>query len=61
MEITKIHDIKFDTEESIMTATLATENKLIMLMSSGNVICYNINEQKGEHLFSVKSNFIKSY
>jgi len=57
MEITKIHDIKFDTEESIITATLATENKLIMLMSSGNVICYNINEQKGEHLFSVKSNF----
>jgi hypothetical protein len=57
MEITKIHDIRFDTEESIMTATLATENKLIMLMSSGNVICYNIDKQKGEHLFSVKSNF----
>lgn len=57
MEITKIHDIRFDTEERIMTATLAAENSLIMLMSSGNVIRYNIDEQKGEHLFSVKSNF----
>jgi hypothetical protein len=57
MEITKVHDITFSTEESIMTTSLSAPNELVMLMSSGNVIRYNIAEQKGQHLFSVKSNF----
>lgn len=57
MTIKKIHDIRFDTEESIMTVALTAANELIMLMSSGNVIRYNIDEQKEQHLFSVKSSF----
>lgn len=57
MKLKKIHDIKLDTKENIMTVTLATANELIMLMSSGDVIRYYIDQQKREHLFSVKSNF----
>jgi hypothetical protein len=57
MEISQVHNITFNTEESIITAALSAPNELIMLMSSGDVIRYNIEEQKGEHLFSVKSSF----
>lgn len=57
MKITEIHNITFDTEESIMTASLSTFNELILLMSSGNVIRHTIDEQKTAHLFSVKSSF----
>ncbi|MFT6842911.1 MAG: hypothetical protein ACJASR_001684 [Psychroserpens sp.] len=57
MEISQVHNITFDTEESIITATVSAPDELVMLMSSGNVIRYDIDEQKGEHLFSVKSSF----
>lgn len=56
MEISKVYDIAFSTEESIMTASLSGPSELIMLMSSGDVIRYNIEKQEGEGLFSVKSN-----
>lgn len=57
MEITKVHDITFDTEESIKTASLYAPNEFVVLTSSGNVFSYNIEGQKGKHLFSVKSLF----
>lgn len=57
MKIAKIQDLKFDTEERIMAATLANENELVMLLSSGDVVRFNISEHKGEYLFSVKSSF----
>jgi len=57
MEITKIHDITFSTEESIMSASMSGQNEIVMLMSSGKVMRYNILEQKGQFLFSVKSPF----
>lgn len=57
MEIRKIHDRTFTTDESIMTVSLSGPHELVMLMSSGNVIRYNIEEQKGKHLFSTKSVF----
>ncbi|MGH1387667.1 hypothetical protein [Kordia sp.] len=55
MKITEIHNITFDTEERIITASLSTSNDLTMLISSGDVIRHTIDEQKSEHLFSVKS------
>lgn len=57
MEIRKIHDITFSTDESIMTASLSGPHELVMLMSSGNVIRYDLREQNGKHLFSTKSIF----
>ncbi len=57
MKISQIHNIKFNTEESVKTATLSTPNELVMLMSSGDVVRYYIEEQKREHLFSVKNSF----
>ncbi|PQJ16661.1 hypothetical protein [Aureicoccus marinus] len=57
MKIKKTHDIQLNTEDSIITAAPASINELVMLMSSGNVIRYSIDDQKQEHLFSVKSSF----
>lgn len=56
MKINKIYDITFDTDETIMTATLSKSNEIVMLMSSGSVIRFNLETQNVEHLFSVKSN-----
>lgn len=55
MDLNKIHEITFNTEESIITASLSAVNEWIMLMSSGKVIRYKINEPTGQYLFSVKS------
>lgn len=57
MEITKLHNISLSTEESIITTSLSAPNELVMLMSSGNVVRYNVDEQKKHHLFSIKSSF----
>lgn len=57
MKITELHKITFDTDENIMTATLSTSNEVVMLMSSGNVIRYNINDKTKQNLFPVKSCF----
>lgn len=56
MKTNKIYDITFDTDETIMTATLSKSNEIVMLMSSGSVIRFNLNDREGKHLFSVKSN-----
>ena len=55
MEIEKIHELIF--EEKIETATLSNSNKIVMLMSSGSVITFNLIEENAEYLFSTKSNF----
>jgi len=57
MEISQTHNVTFDTEESIITATLSAPDELVMLMSSGNVIRFDCAEKKGEHLFSTKNSF----
>ena len=57
MKTNKIYDTTIDTDETIITATLSKSNEVIMLMSSGNVIRFNVDDEKGEHLFSVKSAF----
>lgn len=57
MKVNKIYDITFDTDESIMTATLSKSNEVVMLMSSGSVVRSNLDDKKGEYLFSVKSSF----
>lgn len=56
MKTNKIYDITVDTEDTIITATLSKPNEVVMLLSSGDVIRFNLDEQKGEQLFSVKSN-----
>jgi hypothetical protein len=55
MELNKLHEIKFDTDETIVTATLSSSNELVLLMSSGNVVRYTIDEKSGRDLFSVNS------
>ena len=55
MNLTKIQTVTFDTEDRIITSALSAPNELVMLLSSGDVIRYDFKEQKGEHLFSVKS------
>jgi hypothetical protein len=55
MKTNKIYEITFDTEETIMTATLSKANEVVMLMSSGTVIRFNLDDKNGKHLFSVKS------
>ncbi len=57
MEIVKINETRFDIEENIITVSLSGFNEFVMLMSSGDVIRYNIDEQKKQFLFSVKSSF----
>lgn len=57
MKINKIYEITFDTDETIMTATLSKSNEVVMMMNSGSVIRFNLEDNNGEYLFSVKSNF----
>lgn len=57
MNVNKIYDITFDSDETIMTATLSKSNEVVMLMSSGNVIRFNLDDQMGDFLFSVKDDF----
>lgn len=56
MKTNKIYDITFDTDETIVTATSSKSNEIVMLMSSGNVIRFNLDDREGKYLFSVKSN-----
>ncbi len=55
MKANNIYDITFDTDETIMNATLSKSNEVVMMMSSGSVIRYNLDDRAGKHLFSVKS------
>src|SRR5688572_21348407 len=55
MKANKIHDITFDTDETIMAATLSKANEVVMLLSSGSVSRFNVDDRKGKYLFSVKS------
>ena len=55
MQLCKINEITIDSGESIRTATLSGSNEIVILLSSGIVISYNIVEQKRKHLFSVHS------
>lgn len=60
MKTNKIYEITFDTDETIINATLSKVNEVVMLMSSGDVYRYNLENQKGEYLFSVKSDITYS-
>ena len=55
LEIKKIHDLTFDTEETILATTLSAPNECVMLMSDGKIIRYNIEKEDNEVLFSVKN------
>ncbi|WP_046368638.1 hypothetical protein [Flavihumibacter petaseus] len=57
MKLNKIYDIEFDTEDTIVAATLSKINEVVMLMSSGSVVRFNLDDRAGRHLFSVKSEF----
>ncbi|MDJ1502827.1 hypothetical protein [Xanthocytophaga agilis] len=60
METEKIFEIKFSGEETIVSATLSNFDECVMLLSSGDVIRYNLLEQTGQHLFSVGSQIERS-
>ncbi len=56
MKIEKLYEVTFDTEESIITATISKPNEIVMLMSSGKVIRFDLDKKEGKYLFSVNSN-----
>lgn len=56
MEIKLKHEIAFDIQESILTATISNSNEIVMLIDSGEVLKYKIAEKSKHFLFSVKSN-----
>lgn len=55
MKLHKLYDITFDTDDTILNATLSKSNEIVMLMSSGNVVRFNLDDRNGKHLFSVQS------
>lgn len=55
MTLDLIHHISFDMEETILSAAITDTGEWILLVSSGNVIRYNIEKQESEYLFSVVS------
>lgn len=55
MEIKKIYEITFDTDDALVAATLSKANEIVMLLSSGDVARFNLDKQEGEYLFSAKS------
>jgi hypothetical protein len=54
MELTKIQ-ITFNSEDTIVCATLTGIDEWVMLLSSGNVLRYRVGESSGEHLFSTST------
>ena len=56
MKANKIYNITFVTEETIITATLSKSNEVVMLMNSGSIIRFNLDDKTGKYLFSVKNN-----
>lgn len=56
MQIKLKHTVFFNDADTIVTASLSNPDTIIILMSSGEVIKYNIKEEKQVFLFSVKSN-----
>ncbi len=57
MKVIKTQSITINTEEQISTTTLSAADELILLLSSGNVFRFHIDEQKEQHLFSVNNSF----
>lgn len=55
MKANKIYNITLDTEDTIVAATLSKPNEVVMLMSSGDVVRYDLDKKEGRHLFTVKS------
>lgn len=53
MKLNKLHEVIFENNEVINTATLSNPNELIILFNSGNVIRYKLNTKEQQHLFSV--------
>ena len=57
MTIRKIREVTFDMDETIVTATLSNANECVLLLSSGVVGRYQINEKISQSLFSVNDVF----
>lgn len=55
MKKNKTREIKFDSDEKIIVGYLSKINEAIFITTSGSVFRFNINNQKKEHLFSVKN------
>jgi hypothetical protein len=60
MQTNKIYEVTFDTDDTITAATLSKPNEVVMLMSAGTVVRFNLDDKKGGSLFSVKSAFTYS-
>jgi len=56
MTIETLYHIPF-ANHVVIAATLAGPDKLVMLLSSGDVVKYSISNQNMVHLFSIKSSF----
>ncbi len=56
MKTNKIYDISLNTDHTIIASTLSKSDEVIVLMSSGDVVRFNMYNQTEEHLFSVKNN-----
>jgi len=61
MEINQIHNILLETDDNIMSTTIASPNELVLLLSSGDVVRYDIEKQEQKHLFSVLDKYQKSF
>lgn len=57
MKKNKVYEITFDTDETIITSTLSKTNEIVMLLSSGGVIRFNLESKEGKYLFSVQNGF----
>ncbi len=51
MVIQQLHEIQFDIEDTIITAAISKPGEIVMLMGSGIVIRFNLEQQKGQGLF----------
>jgi hypothetical protein len=60
MHIHKIQEIVFDANETLVTATVANAQELVILMQSENVFRYNIDTNNTAFEFSLKSVFTYS-
>ena len=60
MKINKIYEKTFDIDQTIVSAKMSSKDEAVLLMSTGNVVRHNINDETTQAIFTAKSPFSHS-
>jgi len=57
MELKQIHNITFNTQETVVSASLNSADEWILLLSSGQVVQFNVEDSSNKLLFDINNDF----